>query len=1102
MIVAGRSNNEGHRKPGLLSGASTVAFLVATAAGIALSAGPAWANSGNGLSTTGTDGTGGQGGFDGSLANATGQNSAGNAPSGGGGAVDLTTGNGAPGGARGTPATAGATGSAGLIVTAPASISTTVGGGTGGAGSNQNQGGGGGGVGVSATANVTVTGSGAVAGGAGYAKNSANNSGGGGGVGIFSSANVTVDTDGKVTGGAGGGGLIGGGGGGGAAAIVLTGSGTVQNNGTLTGGAGGKSFASGGGDGGAGIAMLGGGTVVNGVDGVIIGGAGGAGHTSSLAPGTAPGQGGVGIEGANLSIVNAGTITGGAGGAAAIGQARAIRFTGGVNSLEIQAGSTISGNVIAFSAADTLKLGGQTDASFDVSAIGPGVQYQGFGFYEKTGASTWTLTGTTASVTPWTLSGGALQISSDSNLGDPSGGLTFSGGTLRLTSSFDLAATRAVVLDAAGGTIDTGTNSTTISQGITGAGALTKAGAGTLVLTGTSIYAGGTTIDAGTLQLGNGGASGSIAGNVTDNGALMFNRSDNLTFSGAISGGGSVIQNGAGMAILNADNPYSGATTISAGALAVGDATHGSASLSGGGPVTIASGATLGGFGSVAGSVTDDGMLAVGNALSAFASGADTTFTIGGDLTNAGLITLSGASPGNTLVVGGNYSSDDGKLELSTDLNAGGALSNQITDRLLIKGDPSTGTIVVVNGTGSGALTGVPDASGGISIIQVAGASTADAFTLAGGYVTGGTPYQYHLNAYGPGSANGAAAPAQNLVGNPSGYWDYRLQTAYVDGRAEVAPQVPTYITAPTALFNVGFQDVDSLIRRLGEIRDAGQEGEPQKGELFFRTYGGTFNYTSTRSFDDYGYNSAEDYGAVEFGGSGIAIRNDAGTLRVGLAGILGRLWLTPSAVDGASDARFNSEKLAGIATYQARRGWYLDGIVYGGLFDGTVSTAAKGEATGLNGTSLGFSLEGGWPLRLGWYKLTAEPEAQIVYQILNFGTRKDVDGINVDMGSLGQAVARLGGRLLRRFQTGDGTLVTPYLKFNLLQGFADNSRLDLSNVGFATGQYGTAIQAGGGINGTLARRFAIYGDVAYQHQIGNGGFRGWAFNGGLRYDF
>ena len=87
---------------------------------------------------------------------------------------------------------------------------------------------------------------------------------------------------------------------------------------------------------------------------------------------------------------------------------------------------------------------------------------------------------------------------------------------------------------------------------ISGSGAVSQIGSGTTILTGDNTYAGGTTIAAGTLQLGNGGATGSILGNVVDNGTLAFDRSDAVTFAGAISGTGAVSQIGTGSTTLTA----------------------------------------------------------------------------------------------------------------------------------------------------------------------------------------------------------------------------------------------------------------------------------------------------------------------------------------------------------------------------------------------------------------------------------------------------------------------------------------------------------------------------------------------------------------------
>ena len=104
---------------------------------------------------------------------------------------------------------------------------------------------------------------------------------------------------------------------------------------------------------------------------------------------------------------------------------------------------------------------------------------------------------------------------------------------------------------------------------IAGSGALRQNGTGTTTLTAANTYSGGTTISAGVLQLGNGGANGSIVGNVLDNATFAINRSDSFTFGGVISGTGAFQQLGSGTTILTNANTYAGGTTIAGGTLRV-----------------------------------------------------------------------------------------------------------------------------------------------------------------------------------------------------------------------------------------------------------------------------------------------------------------------------------------------------------------------------------------------------------------------------------------------------------------------------------------------------------------------------------------------------
>ena len=143
--------------------------------------------------------------------------------------------------------------------------------------------------------------------------------------------------------------------------------------------------------------------------------------------------------------------------------------------------------------------------------------------------------------------------------------------------------------------------------GSLGAISLAVNGNGVQVLTGANTYTGSTTVNGGTLQIGNGGTTGSInaTSGVVTNAILAFNRSDNISFAPAISGSGGVTQMGPGAVALTGSLSYTGQTTLVNAALTVGNAQNmtlagaivGSGTFSKAGAGTL----TLGGYSTYSG---------------------------------------------------------------------------------------------------------------------------------------------------------------------------------------------------------------------------------------------------------------------------------------------------------------------------------------------------------------------------------------------------------------------------------------------------------------------------------------------------------------------
>ncbi len=197
--------------------------------------------------------------------------------------------------------------------------------------------------------------------------------------------------------------------------------------------------------------------------------------------------------------------------------------------------------------------------------------------------------------------GNQVRINNANGLG--TGTLTLgnaSGGLLSPQATVSGALANTINLASGGNlSVDTGGGSLNLSGSITNTGGLIKNGGNTLTLSGVNTYSGATTLNAGSLVLSNtlalqnstltvsagtltfasslgaftlGGVSGSTALGLINAAGLpvvltIGNNNSGPTYSGALSGAGSLTKNGSGTVILSGANTYSGVTTVVGGVL-------------------------------------------------------------------------------------------------------------------------------------------------------------------------------------------------------------------------------------------------------------------------------------------------------------------------------------------------------------------------------------------------------------------------------------------------------------------------------------------------------------------------------------------------------
>lgn len=304
---------------------------------------------------------------------------------------------------------------------------------------------------------------------------------------------------------------------------------------------------------------------------------------------------------------------------------------------------TRSGNVTISGGSLQTGTVSKSGSDYNIQGGSVGAVLAGTAGLTKSGSATATLSGTNTYSGSTTINDGTLSVYSAGGLGAAAGAVTVNtGATLYTHSGLTISRTGDVTVNGGNLTTDNndfGTinvsggnfianNAAVLAVKLAGTAGLTVGGTGETYLWTDSSYTGATVISSGQLTLGGVGAISSQSRLQIDSGAAVnltgpfapanINRtfagltgagvlyggggtvtvnktSGTDTFSGDIQGAQGFIKAGSGILILAGNSSYSGATAVNLGGLLV------NGTNSGVGAVTVASGARIGGDGSLAG---------------------------------------------------------------------------------------------------------------------------------------------------------------------------------------------------------------------------------------------------------------------------------------------------------------------------------------------------------------------------------------------------------------------------------------------------------------------------------------------------------------------
>ncbi|WP_221029599.1 autotransporter-associated beta strand repeat-containing protein [Actomonas aquatica] len=580
---------------------------------------------------------------------------------------------------------------------------------------------------------------------------------------------------------------------------------------------------------------------------------------------------------------------------------------------------------LAFNRSDALAYSGVISGSGSVTQVGTG---------NTTLSGNNTYTGGTI------VDAGTLTLGHANALGATTGNLTLNGGTLDLGTNSPTIGTaifnggsftngslnNAAAFEARTGSLD---------ASLGGSSGLTKTGSGTFVFTGDQTYTGTTTVSEGTLQIGDGGTTGSIASSsIVNNANLAFNRSNAVTAANNISGSGSVTQSGSGTLTLSGTNTYSGGTTVSGGTLAISsDAKLGASS----GALAVTNGATLntGGDFRTNRAVTIDGSgsnlynngeLIIGNGGTG-----SLTLTDGGSASAYNLTLAFGGGTGSVNI------GDGSSVTVGNATSLGSATSN------ITLGNGGTLTTTTLGGTGTFDFAGGTLVAAGEFTSGLSGTLTNASTVNTNGHAT---TLSGNLSGTGALTKSGSGTLTLSGTNTYSGGTTVSGGTLAISSDAKLGASSGALAVTNGATLNTGG---DFRTNRAVTIDGSGSNLY-NNGELIIGN-GGTGSLTLTDGATASTYNLTLAFG----GGTGSVNIGDGSSVTVGNTTSLGS---ATSNITLGNGGTLTTANLGGTGTFDFAGGTLVAGGAFTSGMSGSVTNAStvntNGHATTLSGNLSG----------------------------------------------------------------------------------------------------------------------------------------------------